>query len=70
MYSRFSAIFCTTGEQAAKRAKEGFDMVSCSRCMMLAVGRLSDWMVQINVTTDTGAMTQAISNHLSAAVGS
>lgn len=27
--SIFSAIFCTTGEQAAKRAKEGFDMVSC-----------------------------------------
>ena len=26
----FSAIFCITGEQAAKRAKEGFDMVSCS----------------------------------------
>ena len=23
-----SAIYCTSGEQAAKRAKEGFDMVS------------------------------------------
>lgn len=29
-YPFFSAIFCITGEQAAKRAKEGFDMVSCS----------------------------------------
>jgi 4-hydroxy-2-oxoheptanedioate aldolase len=44
------AIYCTTGEQGAKRAKEGFDM--------------------INVTTDTGAITQAISDHLSVAVGS
>lgn len=23
----FSAFYCTSGEQAAKRAKEGFDMV-------------------------------------------
>lgn len=43
------AIFCTSGEQAAIRAKEGFDM--------------------INVTIDTGAVTEAIYNHLSVAVG-
>jgi len=42
------AIFCTSGEQAAIRAKEGFHM--------------------INVTTDTGAMSEAISKHLRAAV--
>ncbi|KAF9524356.1 Pyruvate/Phosphoenolpyruvate kinase-like domain-containing protein [Crepidotus variabilis] len=42
------AIFCSTGEQAAIRAKEGFDM--------------------INVTTDTGAMTEGISRHLAAAL--
>ena len=26
----YSAIFCTSGEQAAKRAAEGFDMVGVS----------------------------------------
>ena len=29
-YLFISAIYCTTGEQAYKRAKEGFEMVSCS----------------------------------------
>lgn len=43
-------IFCSSGKQAAKRAKEGFDM--------------------INAVTDTGAMTEAVSNHLSVAMGS
>ncbi|CAA7268666.1 unnamed protein product [Cyclocybe aegerita] len=42
------AIFCTSGEQAALRVKEGFDM--------------------INVTSDTGAMSEAISKHVSAAL--
>ncbi|KAF9043244.1 Pyruvate/Phosphoenolpyruvate kinase-like domain-containing protein [Panaeolus papilionaceus] len=43
------AIFCISGEQAARRAKEGFDM--------------------INVTSDTGAMTESIVKHLNAALG-
>ncbi|KDR66621.1 hypothetical protein GALMADRAFT_162014 [Galerina marginata CBS 339.88] len=42
------AIFCTSGKQAALRAKEGFDM--------------------INVTSDTGAMSEGIAKHLSDAV--
>ncbi|PFH47892.1 hypothetical protein AMATHDRAFT_66574 [Amanita thiersii Skay4041] len=43
------AIFCTSGTQAAKRAKEGFDM--------------------INVTSDTGAMTESIFTHMATAAG-
>ncbi|KAF9558588.1 Phosphoenolpyruvate/pyruvate domain-containing protein [Agrocybe pediades] len=41
------AIFCTSGKQAAARAKQGFDM--------------------INVTSDTGAMSEAIASHINAA---
>ncbi|KAI0746635.1 Phosphoenolpyruvate/pyruvate domain-containing protein [Daedaleopsis nitida] len=43
------AIYCISGKQAAKRAKEGFDM--------------------INVTSDSGAMTDGLSRHLADAVG-
>ncbi|KIP09779.1 hypothetical protein PHLGIDRAFT_86196 [Phlebiopsis gigantea 11061_1 CR5-6] len=43
------AFYCISGEQAAKRAKEGFDM--------------------INVTSDVGAMTDAVKSHLAAATG-
>lgn len=43
------AIFCTSGEQAANRAKEGFDM--------------------INVTSDSGAMTESISRNFAIAAG-
>ena len=77
IYISFSAIYCTTGEQGAKRAKEGFDMVSCFFFLFFEnsdADRLSsDWFFfknKINVATDTGAITQAVSNHLSVAVGS
>ncbi|KJA21584.1 hypothetical protein HYPSUDRAFT_727524 [Hypholoma sublateritium FD-334 SS-4] len=43
------AIFCTSGTQAAIRAKEGFDI--------------------INVTSDTGSMSEGISSQLSIALG-
>jgi len=43
------AIFCTSGEQAAKRAAQGFDM--------------------INVTSDTGAISEAMARHLAVANG-
>ncbi|KAK7683064.1 hypothetical protein QCA50_013736 [Cerrena zonata] len=43
------AFYCTSGEQAEKRAKEGFDM--------------------INVTSDSGAMAEAIAKNLATAAG-
>ncbi|GJE86721.1 phosphoenolpyruvate/pyruvate domain-containing protein [Phanerochaete sordida] len=43
------AIYCISGEQSARRAKEGFDM--------------------INVTSDVGAMTDALKAHLAVAAG-
>ncbi|RDB17434.1 2-keto-3-deoxy-L-rhamnonate aldolase [Hypsizygus marmoreus] len=46
--SKKCAIFCSSGSQSAKRAKEGFDM--------------------INVTSDMGAMAEAISKNLAEAV--
>lgn len=46
---RKCAIYCISGEQSARRAKEGFDM--------------------INVTSDVGAMADALKLHLAAATG-
>ncbi|OCH87058.1 Phosphoenolpyruvate/pyruvate domain-containing protein [Obba rivulosa] len=43
------AFYCTSGSQAARRAKEGFDM--------------------INVTSDSGAMTDSLARGLAEAVG-
>ncbi|KAI6132506.1 Pyruvate/Phosphoenolpyruvate kinase-like domain-containing protein [Pisolithus croceorrhizus] len=42
-------IYCSSGEQAFRRAQQGFDM--------------------INVTSDSGAMSEAIASNLKAAVG-
>ncbi|KAH8075991.1 Phosphoenolpyruvate/pyruvate domain-containing protein [Cristinia sonorae] len=43
------AIYCSSGEQAAKRAEQGFDM--------------------INVTTDSGSLTEGIARNLAKAAG-
>lgn len=78
-------MFCTNGEQAAKRAKEGFDMVGpiiriaihTFRAFLICLSfhhvSSMDWrrrFVQINVISDSGAMADSISRHLALAAGS
>lgn len=62
-----SAIFCISGTQSARRSAEGFDMVRLS----FSTPRrrtYSSAICQINVTTDTGALSEGIAMHLAAAV--
>jgi hypothetical protein len=62
-----SAIYCTSGEQAAKRAAEGFDMVSLVPFAFCPT--LTYLNIQINVTSDVGAMSEAVARHLAVASG-
>ncbi|KAL7284281.1 LOW QUALITY PROTEIN: hypothetical protein ACG7TL_001564 [Trametes sanguinea] len=63
------AIFCTSGTQAAQRAKEGFDMASAGARgsgLGVAAETLTGW---INVTSDSGAMAESIARNLADAAG-
>ena len=51
--------FCTSGEQVAICAKEGFDIVSVRTPWIVAIAYQFNYC-QINVAIDTGAVTEAI----------
>ena len=63
-----SAIFCTSGAQAAVRAKEGFDMVRVPLFFFKKIRETNASGSQINVIIDTGAMSEAIANHFERAI--
>ena len=60
-----SAIYCSSGAQAAKRAAEGFDMV---RFAVLHSPCLISVFTQINAASDMGAMSEAIAAQLAIAM--
>ncbi|KAI0777528.1 Pyruvate/Phosphoenolpyruvate kinase-like domain-containing protein [Trametes elegans] len=71
-----SAVFCTSGTQAAARAKQGFDMVRSPRRILPPPSSMRRAAVadararaQINVTSDSSAIKETIAHHLARAAG-
>lgn len=64
-----SAVYCTSGPQSAKRVQEGFDMVCRMSIHSIYYCHSVRVVWQINVTSDSGAMAQALAQSFAEAVG-